>query len=44
MAVKGKKCAVKRKPSAKKGRRKQPASKMRTARKLKKPGGAKGPY
>jgi len=42
MAGKGKKCAVKRKSSAKKGR--QPVRKMKTAKKLKKPGGAKGPY
>jgi len=44
MAVKGKKCVVKRKSSSKKGARRQPVSKMRTARKKSKPGGAKGPY
>jgi hypothetical protein len=44
MAGKGKKCGVKRKSSAKKGHRRQPASKMRTAKKKLKPGGAKGKY
>tara|TARA_R110002020_G_scaffold60451_6_gene163756 strand:- start:8032 stop:8166 length:135 start_codon:yes stop_codon:yes gene_type:complete len=44
MAGKGKKCVVKRKSSSKKGARRQPVSKMKTAKKLKKPGGARGAY